>query len=117
VGVIVLLLSFQCNPFVPAQGSDTAVVRGFAFFGKETARHSFVMIPMMRHAVAAFAMSRAGIGTRTGSGVAAKVHLYTPPSRCFPLYSTVFLAKKKGNFLFFDGIRFFGTKPVFHGYF
>lgn len=86
---------FQSNTLIPAQSFNAAVIGGFPSLRKETARYPLVMIPVVRHTVAAFAVSGAGIGTRTGSGVAAKVHFPFLLLVVFPFILLYFQQKRK----------------------
>lgn len=47
---------------VTGQGFDAAVIGGFCLFGKEAARHPFIVVPVMGHASTAFAVAGAIIG-------------------------------------------------------
>ena len=56
---------------VAAEGFQTPVIGGFRLFGEEAAGKALVVIPVMRHAFAAFAVSGTIVGTGTGAGIVA----------------------------------------------
>ena len=62
------------KPLITAKRLDASVIGSFCFFGKETPRYAFIMIPVMRHALAAFPMPRAVICTRTRSVIVTTRH-------------------------------------------